>query len=50
VSGRSNYPAAPGTLAELLALARKTVACLSPRDQEQIFGGMALSSYPTMKS
>jgi L-fuconolactonase len=46
----SNYPASEGTLTELIELARKTVACLPPRDQEQIFGGTALSLYPTLKS
>jgi L-fuconolactonase len=46
----SNYPASAGTLAELLALAQKTVACLSQRDQEQLFGGTALSLYPALNS
>jgi predicted TIM-barrel fold metal-dependent hydrolase len=46
----SNYPASEGTLTELLELARKTVACLPSRDQEQIFGGTALSLYPALKS
>jgi L-fuconolactonase len=45
----SNYPASEGGLTELLELARKTVACLPQRDQEQIFGGTALSLYPTLK-
>ena len=46
----SNYPASAGTLTELLELARKTVACLTQRDQEQIFGGTALRLYPALKS
>ena len=46
----SNYPASEGTLTELLELSKKTVACLLPRGQEQIFGGTALSLYPTLKS
>jgi len=46
----SNYPASEGRLTELLELARKTVTCLPPRDQEKIFGGTALSLYPSLKS
>jgi predicted TIM-barrel fold metal-dependent hydrolase len=46
----SNYPASAGTLTELLELARKTVACLTQRDQEQLFGGTALRLYPALKS
>jgi L-fuconolactonase len=46
----SNYPASAGTLKELLQLARKTVACLTDRDQEQLFGGTALRLYPALKN
>jgi L-fuconolactonase len=46
----SNYPASVGTLAELLALARQTVACLPARDQQQLFGGTALTLYPALNS
>jgi L-fuconolactonase len=46
----SNYPASAGTLAELLGLAKKTVACLPQRDQQQLFSRTALSLYPTLKS
>ena len=46
----SNYPASAGTLVGLLELARNTVACLPPRDQEQLFGGTALNLYPDPKS
>jgi L-fuconolactonase len=46
----SNYPASAGTLTELLAFAKETVACLPQRDQEQLFGGTALSLYPALKA
>jgi L-fuconolactonase len=50
VAWGSNYPASAGTLAELLELARETVACLSRHDQEQLFGATALTLYPVLKS
>jgi L-fuconolactonase len=45
----SNFPAAAGTLAEILAEAREQVASLSAADQEWIFGGTAAAFYPTAK-
>ncbi len=44
----SNFPAAEGTLAQILAEAREQVACLPEADQEQIFGGTATSFYPSL--
>jgi predicted TIM-barrel fold metal-dependent hydrolase len=44
----SNFPAAEGTLAELLALARENFATLSADEQEWIFSKTALSLYPAL--
>jgi L-fuconolactonase len=44
----SNFPAAEGTLTELLALARENVATLSADEQAWIFSKTALSLYPAL--
>jgi L-fuconolactonase len=44
----SNFPAAEGTLASLLALARENFATLSADEQEWIFSKTALSLYPAL--
>ncbi len=44
----SNYPSSDGTLVELLDLAKRELAFLSPADQEQIFSGTALALYPSL--
>ncbi len=44
----SNYPASEGSLADLLALARRTLACLPPPDQDWIFAKTAQKLYPAL--
>lgn len=44
----SNFPAAEGSLAELLALARANFATLTADEQEWIFSKTALSLYPAL--
>jgi len=44
----SNYPAAEGTLAGLLAEARQALASLPQADREWIFSGTARSLYPML--
>ncbi|MFJ1767556.1 amidohydrolase family protein [Amycolatopsis sp. NPDC088138] len=44
----SNFPAAEGTPASILAEAREAVASLSEVDQEEIFGGTAAKFYPAV--
>ncbi|HEX3971665.1 MAG TPA: amidohydrolase family protein [Stellaceae bacterium] len=44
----SNFPAAEGTLADLLALARENFATLSADEQAWIFSKTALSLYPAL--
>jgi predicted TIM-barrel fold metal-dependent hydrolase len=44
----SNYPATPGPLSKILAVAREALASLSSRDQEWIFGRTAQSIYPVL--
>lgn len=44
----SNYPASPGTLAELLAAARDSLACLRQEDQAWIFAKTAQALYPAL--
>lgn len=44
----SNFPAAEGTLAALLALARENFAALSASEQEWVFTRTALSLYPAL--
>lgn len=46
----SNYPAAEGTLVELLAQARAGLSSLSVKQQNQIFSGTAQELYPTLRS
>jgi len=46
----SNFPAAEGTLAELLAAARKSFACLSADEQDWVFTGTAMTLYPALKT
>lgn len=46
----SNFPAAEGSLAELLALARENFAALSAEDQDWVFAKTALSLYPALKA
>ena len=44
----SNYPGNAGPLANLLAVAQKSLACLSPEDQAWIFAGTAETVYPVL--
>jgi L-fuconolactonase len=44
----SNYPASEGSLADLLALARRTLACLPESDFEWIFHKTAQTLYPAL--
>ncbi len=44
----SNYPSSEGTLPELLATARSSLACLSAEDQEWIFAKTAQVLYPAL--
>jgi predicted TIM-barrel fold metal-dependent hydrolase len=44
----SNYPASPGTLAELLAVARRSLSSLSAEDQSWIFAKTAQTLYPAL--
>ena len=44
----SNFPASPGTLAELLAVARSSLACLPQHDQAWIFAKTAQTLYPAL--
>jgi predicted TIM-barrel fold metal-dependent hydrolase len=44
----SNYPASAGPLSKLVELAKRELAFLSQKDQEQIFSGTAQSLYPTL--
>lgn len=44
----SNFPASKGSLADLLALAKKSVSSLSTSDQEWILGKTALHLYPAL--
>ena len=44
----SNYPASEGSLADLLALARRTLACLPSPDQDWIFARTAQKLYPAL--
>lgn len=44
----SNYPASEGTLADLLGLAKRSLAFLPQKDQEWIFGKTAQSLYPAL--
>lgn len=46
----SNFPAAEGTLTELLKLARENFGALSTGDQEWVFAKTALSLYPALKA
>lgn len=45
----SNYPASPGSLADLLAMARTGCATLSENDREWVFSKTALSLYPALR-
>jgi len=44
----SNYPSSEGRLPELLKVARDSVACLPPADQEWIFAKTAQVLYPAL--
>jgi L-fuconolactonase len=44
----SNYPSSEGSLSELLALARTSLACLSQADQDWIFAKTAQNLYPAL--
>lgn len=44
----SNYPSSEGSLSELLALARTSLACLPQADQDWIFGKTAQTLYPAL--
>ena len=44
----SNYPSSEGSLAELLALAKTSLACLSQADQDWIFAKTAQDLYPAL--
>jgi predicted TIM-barrel fold metal-dependent hydrolase len=46
----SNFPSSAGSLGELLALAKRELAFLPEQDQEQIFGGTALTLYPSLRT
>lgn len=46
----SNFPNSTGTLAEILGAARKAFAFAKASDQDLIFGGTALSLYPSLKN
>jgi len=44
----SNYPASEGSLPQLLAMARQSLACLPTADQDWIFARTAQKLYPTL--
>jgi predicted TIM-barrel fold metal-dependent hydrolase len=44
----SNYPSSEGSLSELLALAKTSLACLSQDDRDWIFAKTAQSLYPAL--
>ena len=44
----SNYPSSEGSLTELLALAKTSLACLSQADQDWIFAKTAQNLYPAL--
>jgi L-fuconolactonase len=44
----SNYPASEGSLADLLALAERTLGCLPQSDREWIFAKTAQTLYPAL--
>jgi L-fuconolactonase len=44
----SNYPSSEGSLTELLALAKTSLACLSQADQDWIFAKTAQNLYPAV--
>jgi predicted TIM-barrel fold metal-dependent hydrolase len=44
----SNYPASPGSLADLLALAQRATAFLTTADRDAIFHDTALALYPAL--
>jgi len=44
----SNYPSSEGSLSELLALAKTSLACLSQADQDWIFAKTAQNLYPAL--
>ena len=44
----SNYPASEGSLADLLALAKRTLVCLPQSDQDWIFAKTAQTLYPVL--
>jgi predicted TIM-barrel fold metal-dependent hydrolase len=46
----SNFPAAPGSLPELLGEARRALSVLPSADQELIFGGTAERFYPALNA
>jgi predicted TIM-barrel fold metal-dependent hydrolase len=46
----SNYPSSEGSLAELLALAKTTLACLPQAEQDWIFAKTAHTLYPVLSS
>ena len=44
----SNYPASEGSLGDLLALAKRSLACLPQSDQDWIFAKTAQTLYPAL--
>ncbi|HVX92110.1 MAG TPA: amidohydrolase family protein [Xanthobacteraceae bacterium] len=44
----SNYPSSEGSLPDLLALARRSLACLPAADRSWIFAGTAQALYPAL--
>lgn len=44
----SNFPASPGSLAELISLARDAAGSLSAAEQRAVFSGTAISLYPEL--
>jgi predicted TIM-barrel fold metal-dependent hydrolase len=45
----SNFPTSPGTLKEILAIAKKGLACLNDEDRAWIFGKTAQTLYPALR-
>jgi predicted TIM-barrel fold metal-dependent hydrolase len=46
----SNFPSSSGSLSDLLALAKRELAFLPAKDQEQILSGTALTLYPSLRN
>jgi predicted TIM-barrel fold metal-dependent hydrolase len=46
----SNFPSSPGSLPDLLAIAKRELAFLPENEQQQIFSGTALTLYPGLRT